>query len=113
MEDTKMPMDRKDLLVAADDGGPAIPELKLAKTVDEGGAYISLKNNLGWKRLIAEYIEPKLKLDALLSVSNEDLPLVRAKMQVLKELVDFVDKKVDGAVKAFETLQRNREDKNV
>jgi hypothetical protein len=106
-----MPIDRRDLLVAAEERMAKTPQPKLAKKVDEGGAYISLRNNPGWKKLIEEYIEPKLKLDALLSAPDEDLPIVKAKMKVLKELVDFVDKKVDDAVSAFETLQKNREEK--
>ena len=106
-----MPLDRKDLLAAAEERALKTPQPKLTQKVDEGGVFISLKDHPGWRKLVSEYIEPKLKIDSMLAASEEELPLVRARMKVLKELVDFVDKKVEDALKAFETLQKTREDK--
>jgi hypothetical protein len=106
-----MPIDRKSMLVKPDTGIPVPPQDKLEKQVAEGNAYISLINNLGWKKLVKEFIEPNCSLDALWGVKDEDLPVQRAKMRVYKELLDYVERKVNEAVKAFETLQTNREDK--
>ena len=106
-----MPLARKDMLVRPGDGQPVVPQEKLEKRVAEGNAYISLINNAGWKKLVKEFIEPNCSLDALWGVKDEDLPIQRAKMRVYKELLDYVERKVNEAVKAFETLQNNREDK--
>jgi hypothetical protein len=106
-----MPISRKEMLVRSESAVPELPQAKLEKQVAEGNAYISLVNNAGWKKLVKEYIEPNSSLDALWGVKDEDLPIQRAKMRVFKELLDYVEMKVNEAVKAFETLQNNREDK--
>jgi len=106
-----MPIDRKSMLVRPESGQPVVPQEKLEKQVTEGNAFISLVNNAGWKKLVKEFIEPNVSLDALWGVKDEDLPIQRAKMKVYKELLDYVERKVNEAVKAFETLHNNREDK--
>ena len=108
-------MDRKDLLVREDiPSRPEItaPESNLAEIVDKSSAYVIMTETRGWKRLIEDFINPRISIRRIL-----DAPAGALRNEVCGELksLDELLKHVSGAIeegqkaaKQLEILRKGR-----
>lgn len=79
---------------------PNIPEKRLVeikqKRINEGEAYQSLIEHFGWKRLVEDWIKPRIGVDQFLTCKEEDMKKVRDQMLILKEMLEFIYGKIQG-----------------
>lgn len=70
--------------------------------LEEGTAFSQMRNTYGWKLLMDRYIGPKIEKNRFFMAKNEELLDVRASMKALQDLVDYIDRRVNEAIKITE-----------
>jgi len=78
---------------------------KLQEQADEAGIYMSLTSNLGWKKLMRDYIEPRTSMNRLMFASADQLGDERAGVKELVNLLNFINDKVKEGTRAFDKLK--------
>jgi len=102
-----MPLSRKDLLM---DGSSSTPPLsddeksKLRNVVVDSNEFASLAEHPGWKKLIRDFIEPRLSSSVFLAAKKDELCCVQSRQRVLTDLLVFVNSKIKDGEKAYEKL---------
>ncbi len=115
-------MSRRDLVTDVEGKIRVNPE-KLAKVVNDANSLINLKNSLGWKILMEDFIQPRMQLGRVLSAPmdkfqtvvvtekevrvpqvSETLPEARAAVKELSEFLSFVERKINDGLEANKKL---------
>jgi hypothetical protein len=103
-----MPYDRKTELLKTEPPTRPTPvesREKLQERADEAGMYMNLTSNLGWKRLMRDYIVPRSSMDRLMVAPADKLADERAGVKELVNLLNFINEKVKDGTRAFEKLK--------
>ena len=110
-----MSLDRRDLITREDiPSRPEIvaPESNLMENADKGSAYVIMTETRGWKKLVEEFINPRLSIRRVLdapagAIRNE----VCGELKSLDELLKYVSGAIEEgqkAAKQLELLRKNR-----
>ena len=110
-----MSLDRRDLIAREDiPSRPEIivPESNLAEMADKGSAYVIMQETRGFKRLVEEFINPRLSIRRVLdapagAVRNEVCGELKALDDLLKHISGIVEEGLKAS-KQLETLRKNR-----
>lgn len=98
-------MDRKDLLLEERDRR-SLDKDKVEKTINEGGALMNMTDTFGWKLLNEGFIIPNIEESRFLGASREDLADIRAEIRILKQLLKFIETRVNEANKTAEKIKK-------
>lgn len=110
-----MSLDRRDLITREDiPSRPEVivPEANLAEAADKGSAYVIMTETRGFKKLMEEFVNPRLSLRRIL-----DTPAGASRNEICGELkaLDDLLKHISGVIeegqkasKQLETLRKNR-----
>lgn len=98
--------------IARDKRRPKIDSKIIKKQKDNiarGEAYESLLEHYGWKLLMEEFLEKRLHLSNFLTAKTEELPDIRAKMTVLKEMLEHIKGAVRGTRASEHIIEKLRQ----
>jgi hypothetical protein len=101
-----MALNRKDLLLEEKDKKVLANKDKVEKDINQGGALQNMMDTFGWKILYEGFIKPNIAEDKFLSASRENLADVRAEMRILKELMKFIETRVNSANELAKKLNK-------
>jgi hypothetical protein len=99
-------MDRKELLLEEKDKRTLANTDKVEEDINVGGALSNMLDTFGWKILYEKFIKPNIEEDKFFSASREDLADIRAEMRILKELLKFIEVRVNTATKLAEKIKK-------
>lgn len=110
-----MSLERRDLVTREDiptRPEATIPESNLAEMADKGSAYIIMQETRGFKKLMEEFINPRLSIRRILdapagAVRNE----VCGELKALDDLLKYISGMIEEgqkAAKQLESLRKNR-----
>lgn len=101
-----MPYDRKTMLAEEQPTRPVVEtHEKLQERADEAGMYMSLISNLGWKKLVKDYIDPRTSMNRLMLATADNLADERAGVKELVNLLNFINDKIKEGTRAFGKLK--------
>jgi hypothetical protein len=99
-------MDRKDLLLEERENRTLEDKVKVEKDINTGGALQHMLDTFGWKIVYEGFIKPNIEEARFLSAKKEDLEDVRAEIRVLRELMKFIETRVQTANKLAEKIKK-------
>jgi len=79
---------------------------KLTEEIADGTALLSLKSSRGWKLLLDEFLTPNTHISKLLSAPKEKRDEAHARVEILLELLNFIDQKITQGVRGSETVEQ-------
>ena len=101
-----MDLSRKDLLLEEKESRTLSDKDKIEKTINQGGALQNMMDTFGWKLLYEGFIKPNIEETKFLKAPREDLADIRAEMRILKELLQFIEVRVNDANKLAEKIKK-------
>jgi hypothetical protein len=106
-----MDISRRELLLQADESSISAEQKdklrkRLTEEIADGTALLSLKNSKGWKLIVDEFITPNTHISKLLSAPKEKRDEVHARVEVLLELLNFIEQKITQGVRGSDTAEQ-------
>lgn len=81
---------------------------KLRKSREDGGMYLALTGSSGWKHLMENFINRRISQERYLMAKSEELTDIRAAQRELFDLLQFINKRIEDGLKAFELLKNSK-----
>jgi hypothetical protein len=101
-----MDLSRRDLLLEEKEKRTLGDKDKVEKDINQGGALRNMTDTFGWKILYEGFIMPNIADDKFLSAPRENLADIRAEMRILKELLKFIETRVNKANELAEKIKK-------
>lgn len=95
---------RRDLLLEEKEKIP-ISRDKLERDLDVGTSLASMMSMRGWKLLYEGFIVPNIEDSRFLGATREDLADIRAEIRILRQMMKFIETRIDSANKAAEKIK--------
>lgn len=99
-------MDRKELLLEEKTKRVLSNTAKVENDINTGGALRNMMDTFGWKILYEGFILPNIEESRFLGAPREDLADIRAEMRILKELMKFIETRVNDANKLADKIKK-------